>query len=100
MSRRYVKGTTVRVSVDFFNFSGALADPSTVTVTTQGPGITGEEAFVFGVDSEVVKDATGQFHFDFELTDEGTYWVRFAGTGAVGAAFEEQFQTTSQFDGS
>ena len=100
MSQTFVKGQAPRVSAEFYNFSGVLTDPSAIRVVTRGPDITGEVAYVFGVDAEVVKDATGLYHFDYPLTAEGTYYVRFTGTGTVADAFEEKLEVRSYFEGS
>ena len=99
LSGPFTRGTTVRVSIVFRNFAGTVADPSTVTFVTEGPGISGEVAYVNGVDSELVKDSTGNYHFDFPLTAEGNYGWRWVGTGAVAVAKEGRIKVAgSQFE--
>jgi hypothetical protein len=55
-------------------------------------------AFVFGVDSELVKDAVGKYHVDIDTTVEGTYPYRMYSTGSGQAAAEGSFRVNkSQF---
>ena len=92
-------GGTVRISAEFYNAAGVLTDPTTVTFYAKGPSFTNEESFVFGVDAEVVKDATGQYHADFTFTGAGAHWFRTKGTGTVATAEEVRVKVRpSAFD--
>lgn len=81
----YDVGDLVRVSVDFKNLAGALADPSAITFKVRKPDQT-VVIYVYGTDGELVKDAAGQYHVDVLLDQSGVYSPRFIGTGAVSAS--------------
>ena len=90
-------GDIVRVSTTpgFKNIAGTLTDPTTVrlkwrrfdTVTT----------WTYGVDSQVVRDSAGLYRADIPVTDAGTHYFRWEGTGAVIAAEESSFFVGSTF---
>lgn len=84
-------GDAPRVIVTFRDFSGVLADPTTVTVKIKK----GDGSIVtklFGTDVEVVKDSAGIYHIDIDTDMSGTWTVRGEGTGAVKAAIEQRFK--------
>jgi hypothetical protein len=89
--REFELGSSVRLTASFANAAGAATDPTTVTFqfglrsVNPPPDPTATSA-VFGVDGAVVKDATGQFHFDFTPATAGIYTTRVVGTGTVAAA--------------
>lgn len=92
-------GDIVRVYTDppFTNASGTATDPTTVTLRWR-LGQTGDETvLVYGVDSEVVKDGSGAFHVDIEVTDHGVYYYRWEGTGTVEAAEAGQFYSRDAY---
>ncbi|GMV19480.1 MAG: hypothetical protein AMXMBFR56_77040 [Polyangiaceae bacterium] len=77
----------VRIAHQFYNSSAQAADPTTVTLLLKTPaGV--ETSHVFGVDGNVVKTATGAYHYDLTLTEAGIYAWRWVGTGAVVCAEE------------
>jgi len=41
--------------------------------------------YVYGTDSELVKDATGDYHFDVDVDEEGTWYYRIEGETSGGA---------------
>ena len=83
----YDVGDRVRLLATFKNAAGVATDPTTITVKTKTPaGVVA--TFVFGIDAQVVKDSTGNYHFDFDLTASGHWYYRWAATGAVFAAEE------------
>jgi hypothetical protein len=52
----------------------------------------------YGVDVALVKDSTGNYHVDVDVTEAGQWWVRFYSTGTNQAAAEDFFLVqTSQF---
>lgn len=61
-----------------------LTDPSSVTVTINGPG-DNVNTYIYNTDVEVVRDTTGTFHVDFVATEAGRWWVEWHGTGGVTA---------------
>lgn len=91
-------GDMVRVSTlpGFTNDAGALADPTTVTLRWRVAGGT-ETAWVFGVDSQVVRDSIGLYHADIPVVAVGLHYFRWEGTGTVVAAEEGTFSATTWF---
>jgi hypothetical protein len=86
-------GDAVRITCSFRALAtGALTDPTTITVKTRVHKSGSISTFVFGTDAEVVKDSTGVFHFDFAFAEAGAHFWRFAGTGTVKAATEGTFE--------
>ncbi len=87
-------GDRVRCSVAFTD--GATppvdTDPTAIVVTIDPPG-TGVVTYTYP-DVNVVKDATGRYHVDFDATKEGRWWVRWTGTGAITAADITNFLVT------
>lgn len=60
-------------------------DPATVRFVVKpptGPRVT----LVYGVDAVVVRDSTGVYHVDVELTAQGEWWVRAEGLDVAGAS--------------
>ena len=68
----YAEGTLVRSTAVFKNSGGTLVDPTNVFVKVTS-GLSGLTAtiFTYGVDDEVVKDATGTYHIDIDTTGRG-----------------------------
>lgn len=85
----YDVGDSVRLSVNFcdaINF-GAV-DPTGVQLLIKTPdGVQSTQSYP----STVVKDSTGNYHFDYSLTQNGWYWYRWQGTGAFPSAVEGSF---------
>ena len=74
-----------------FDVDGVLTDPATVTFKMRVPAGT-ITTYVYGTDSQLVREAAGVYYVDYTITNEGTHSYRFVGTGAVTAANEVQFQ--------
>lgn len=99
------QGDTVRCSGTFDDGSTppTYLDPTTVTFKIRGPLnsdsylVTNDTAttttYVYGTDSQLVKDGTGRYHVDFVVPTgkSGTYAYRFEGTGSNPGADEETF---------
>lgn len=78
-------GQVARLVAVFRNSAGAFADPVTsVKFIVKDPNGT-ESVYVYGVDDEVVKDSTGNYHLDLLLTAHGEWFYRFLGTSPLGA---------------
>lgn len=77
-------GTTVRLTVQFKNLDGALADPDSVTAKVQDPS--GSEST-----PDATKASTGVYYIDIDTDEAGDWYARMTGTGAVKAAFEGKF---------
>jgi hypothetical protein len=45
----------------------------------------------YGVDPGLVKDSTGKYHVDVDLTEPGVWKYRWRSTGVCQAAAQEQF---------
>ena len=90
MANSYDVGDLVRVSLAFTNASGSAADPTTVRGRFRDPAGS-VTTYVFGTDGELVKDATGNYHFDVGPTASGEWRYRGEGAGAVQAAAEGRF---------
>ena len=90
MANSYDGGDLVRVSLAFTDENGTDADPTTVRGRFRDPdgAIT---TYLYGTDAELVKDATGRYHFDVSPATSGEWRYRGEGTGAVQAAAEGRF---------
>lgn len=87
---KFDKSDLVRIDVDFKNSSDTLTDPSTITFKFEDPSGT-ETTYVYGIDAELVKDGTGEYHADISTDESGTWSWRFIGTGTVEQVDEGQF---------
>ena len=90
MANEYDTGDLVRVSLAFEDTAGDPADPTTVRGRYRDPS-GAVTTYVFGTDAELVKDATGAYHFDVSPAASGEWRYRGEGTGAVQAAAEGRF---------
>ena len=80
----YNLGQRVRVSYCYSNAAGEAADPDAVFVAVKEPGAN-TTTYQYGVDLEVVKDDTGEYHVDLSLLTAGIWAVRGYSTGSVQA---------------
>lgn len=86
----YQKGDLARCSAAFRNDAGALIDPTAVTfVFTTPAGVT--TTYTYGVDSQLVKDSTGNYHVDLSASARGLWLYRWVSTGTGQAAENGQF---------
>lgn len=91
MAGSYDSGDRIRLKTSTaFNVDGVATDPTTITVQIKKPDGT-VLTYVYGVDAEVVRDGVGLYHVDINLDQVGTWYYRFAGTGACVAAAETEF---------
>jgi len=90
MANEYDVGDLVRVSLSFTNSSQAAADPTTVRGKLRDPS-GNVTTYVYGTDAQLVKDATGAYHFDVAVDEAGDWRYRGEGEGAVVAAGESRF---------
>ena len=96
MEQREV-GDLERVQGTFRNSSGTLIDPTTVTFKARNPAGT-ITTYVYGTDSQVVKDSTGVYHVDWSLSSAGKWYFRIESTGTGQAADEEEVLVVTGFD--
>lgn len=82
---QYYVGDSVRVSTStVFQDSGATpADPDVVTGKFKDPS-GNVTTYVYGTDAELVKDGTGNYHFDIDIDEAGVWWYRIAGETSAG----------------
>ena len=73
----FMVGDVARLSVEITNISGALADPSTISLYVKPPSSSAESHT-----SDIVKHAVGKYHFDLPLDVAGSYGYRWQTTGA------------------
>jgi len=93
----YDSGDVVRVAVTFTNQSGTAVDPGAVALKVKNPlGVI--TIYNYPADG-VIKDSTGNYHFDFDLTVQGKWVYRWQGTVSNKGAEENSFQVReSAFD--
>lgn len=80
----YDIGDNVRCSAAFTDANSTAFDPDVVRfkLKPQGQSIT---TYVYGTDSELVKDSTGNYHVDVDVTSlPGTWYYRFEGESSAG----------------
>ncbi len=92
----YDKGDVVVVSAVFTDRNDALLDPTALTFTFKDPN-GAAITYVFGVDSELVKDSVGNYHVDLKPTIDGYWRYKYQSTGIGQAAEEGQFQVKRGF---
>lgn len=85
----YTLGTQIRLTATF-EVSDVATDPTAVTFKVRVPAGT-ITTYVYGVDAQLVKSATGVYYVDYTTANEGIHAWRMAGTGTVVAAEEQQF---------
>ncbi len=88
MANIYSVGQVVRCSTTI-TVGGTNTDPSTLALTYRDP--TGAETTVTYANSQIVKDAVGQYHYDIAVNYAGTYQLRWVGTGTAAGAQQDSF---------
>jgi len=84
----YDIGDTVRMSVAFA-VSGVATDPTTVTLSVKPPsGTVTSYTYAAGT---VTKSGTGAYYKDVTVSETGTWYYNFVGTGTVATAVESTF---------
>ncbi len=94
---KYEKGDEVRCSGVFTNLSDVAIDPTAVLFEVKSPGgVT--TSYTYGVDAELVKNSTGNYHVLVDGNEVGRWFYRFHSTGNGQAADEGEFVIkTTQF---
>ena len=82
-------GDKARISVTF-TVDDVATDPTALTFKYR-IGTGDVTTYTYGSDDELEQDSTGNYHVDIDCTTAGTYYVRYAGTGAAAAAAESSF---------
>ena len=89
----YYVNSNIRLTCVFANAAGTSTDPTAVTLyvgPVNGPVVTS----VYLTDANLVKDATGTYHYDYVPTKDGQQRARWVATGAVVAAVEQTIDVT------
>lgn len=86
----FVLGEAVRVSAEFRNAAGTVADPTSVFFKHRNPEGT-ITPLVYPTDAQLVKDSTGNYHVDIDANIAGTWHWRFYATGTGKTANEGNF---------
>ena len=82
MTVRPMAGTAPTITARIRDVDGDLADPTTVAFTVLAPDDT-QATYTYGVDAEVVKEATGVYSLTTVFADPGRWVVHVATTGAL-----------------
>jgi hypothetical protein len=85
MPNKYEQHSLVRLQATFKNAALTLTDPTTVSIKLTLPDRS-VTTYVYGTDSEVVKDSTGVFYLDLICDTAGIHKYHYHGTGAVQAS--------------
>lgn len=89
MAGSYDIGDRVHVTAAF-TVSSVATDPTTVVFKYKDPSGT-ITTLTYGIDPEIVRSAEGNYYVDLDVDEQGDWWYRWAGTGAVVAAQEVKF---------
>jgi hypothetical protein len=93
----YFKDQILRITAEFRDNAGDLADPTTVEFSYRVDHGTVTE-YKYGEDVEVVRDSLGVFYIDITLSVSGTWAYHFIGGGAIENAIEDTFRVLTALD--
>ena len=82
-------GDVARITSEFTDVDNAAIDPSTVQLEVTTPSGT-KTTFTYA-GAEIVKDSTGDYHRDVDVTESGVWIFRWSSTGTGKAAVEGDF---------
>lgn len=83
---------TVRLSVEFRDAAGTLTDPTTLEFKIKSPDDAPVVTYIYGTDAELVRDAAGKFHVDYDVDVSGTWYYRYKATnGSLKETVEKEF---------
>lgn len=86
----YDIGDLVRVKGTFRDSTGAVADPTFVTLKLK-PANDATRTYTYGTDIELIKDSTGIYYVDVSPNVAGHWTYQWKGTGAVKTMEESHF---------
>lgn len=87
----YDIGNLITTNVKFTTSAGVPADPTTVTLKVQPPGIPA----VSYTGSELTKNAVGDYSYEINANIAGVWSYRWIGEGAIVAAQDSAFKIIS-----
>ena len=73
----FIVGDVARLSLSIADVAGVPGDPSSLLLVIKSPG-----GGIATYTSEIVKDSTGNYHFDLALDSSGSYGYRWQSLGA------------------
>lgn len=85
----YDKNDRLKVSIVFTNEAGTATDPSAVLFKIRKPDGT-STTYTYGAGVEIVKNSTGSYTVELDLSQSGDWLYRWESTGVVQTASEEQ----------
>lgn len=89
----YARGQRIHMSLEVRDSSGVLADPTEVNWRAKPPGTASVISALYSL-SQVARDATGLFHYDYTIADtaasEGRWTYRWITTGPIVAGTGDQ----------
>lgn len=90
-NKLFQKNDQLYAVISFTNkLTGALADPTAVTVKVKVPAGT-ITTYTYGVDSNLTRISVGVYHFLLTLSTTGQYYIRAEGSGTLIGSFELPF---------
>jgi len=92
----YEIGEVVRNSFASTNLAGTAVDPGALTVNIKTP-LGALTTYVYGIDLQLVKDSTGNYHVDVDAVSQGRWIVKWVATGANKGAKTNKFQVVEDF---
>ena len=81
----------------FTDSDDVAQDPTVVLFAFKAPSDTTATVYTYGVDAELVKDSTGNYHVDLDTDEVGNWRVRFYSTGTGQAAEETYFHIRESY---
>ncbi len=91
----YVVGQRPRFSAQF-RLGPALTDPASVKFIYKKPSGSSPVVLTYGVDLELVKEASGKYYVDLLLDEAGLWKWRYESTGVVDSAQQGSFQVAAE----
>jgi nitrogen fixation protein FixH len=93
MAVEFLQGQVARLSVTVTDVTGAAVDASSLTLKIKHPS-----GNIDTITSAIAQDGTGQYHYDLDLNNAGSYSIRWESTGQTqGASESSLFVFESQF---
>jgi hypothetical protein len=97
MADDYITGATADIGpLEVKSAAGTLTDPTTVQITVRDPAGT-TTTYTYGTDSEVVKDATGEYRAVFEVDTAGQWEYTWLTSGGIALKLDGSFTVRAPF---
>ena len=90
MYNTYDVGDLVRCFGKFTDQNGTVLDPTNVYFSFKNPAGT-TTTYHYGVDAQLIKDSTGNYHVDVNANATGIWYYRFFSTGTGQTSSEGLF---------